>query len=79
MSNLTTREQPNRLHIDMHQAVEVKLWARALGVSKEELRKAIDKVGNSAVSVRKELGIEWSDGDESRDGETGKRRTTREG
>jgi hypothetical protein len=27
-------------------------WTHALGVSKEELQKAIDKVGNSAASVR---------------------------
>jgi hypothetical protein len=31
---------------------------RALGVSKEDLQKAVDKVGNSAATVRKELGIE---------------------
>jgi hypothetical protein len=47
----------------MHQLADMKHWTRALGVSKEELRKAVDKVGNSAVAVRKELGIKWSDDD----------------
>jgi Protein of unknown function (DUF3606) len=41
----------------MHQAHEVKYWMRALNVSKEELQKAIDRVGNSAAAVRKELGV----------------------
>jgi hypothetical protein len=34
---------------------EVKCWTRELSVSKEELQKAVDKVGNSASAVRKEL------------------------
>jgi hypothetical protein len=57
MGNLTKPEQPDRSKIDMHQPNEVKYWSRALGVSKEELLKAVDKVGNSAASVRKELGL----------------------
>ncbi|WP_342740914.1 DUF3606 domain-containing protein [Bradyrhizobium sp. B117] len=39
----------------MHEAHEVKYWTHALGVTHEELQKAIDKVGNSAATVRKEL------------------------
>jgi hypothetical protein len=34
---------------------EVKYWAKHLGVSRDELHAAIDKVGNSAAAVRKEL------------------------
>ncbi|MCC8937572.1 DUF3606 domain-containing protein [Bradyrhizobium sp. Arg68] len=59
---LSKKEQPDRLHINMY-ASDIKHWTRALGVSEEELRKAVDKVGSSAVAVRKELGIEWSDPD----------------
>lgn len=55
MDSLTKREQPDRSKINMHQAVEVKYWTHALGVSKEELKKAVDKVGNAAAAVRKEL------------------------
>jgi hypothetical protein len=35
---------------------EVQYWTKELGVSPEELRRAIDKVGNSAAAVRKGLG-----------------------
>jgi hypothetical protein len=55
MDSLTKREQPDRSKINMHQAFEVKYWTHALGVSKEELKKVVDKVGNSAAAVRKEL------------------------
>jgi hypothetical protein len=39
----------------MQQDYEVKHWRKALGVSKEQLQEAVDKVGNSAAAVRKEL------------------------
>lgn len=55
--NLTNRVQPDRSKINMHEPYEVKYWTRALGVSKDELQKAVDKVGNSAAAVRKELGL----------------------
>ena len=55
----TKREQPDRSKINMHEAFEVKSWSHALGVSKEELQKAVDKVGNSAAAVRKELDAEY--------------------
>ena len=55
MDNLTKRAQPDRSKINMHEAYEVKYWTHALGVSKEQLQKAVDKVGNSAAAVRKEL------------------------
>jgi predicted RNA-binding protein YlqC (UPF0109 family) len=57
MDSLTKRERPDRSKINMHQPHEVKYWTHALNVSKEELQKAIDKVGNSAAAVRKELDI----------------------
>ena len=53
--SLTNRAQPDRSKINMHEAHEVKYWSHALGVTKEELQKAVDKVGNSAAAVRKEL------------------------
>ena len=57
MDNLTKRGQPDRSKINMHEAFEVKYWTHALGISKEELQKAVDKVGNSAAAVRKELAM----------------------
>lgn len=53
--DLTKRDQRDRSKINMHEALEVKCWTRELGVSKEELQKAVDKVGNSAAAVRKQL------------------------
>jgi hypothetical protein len=56
MDDLKNRGQPDRSKINTHEENEVKYWTKQLGVSKEELRKAIDKVGNSAATVRKQLG-----------------------
>ena len=55
MDNLTKKEQADRSKINMHEVHELKYWAKELGVSKEKLREAIDKVGNSAAAVRNEL------------------------
>lgn len=57
MDHLTRRGRPDRSKINMHEAHEVKYWTHALGISKEELQKAVDKVGNAAAAVRKELGL----------------------
>ena len=57
MDNLTKKEQHDRSKINMHESYEVKYWTHALGVTREELQKVVDKVGNSAATVRKELGL----------------------
>jgi uncharacterized protein DUF3606 len=57
MDNLTKKEQPDRSKINMSEDFEVKCWLKSLGVSKGELQRAVDKVGNSAAAVRKELGV----------------------
>ncbi|MET4801510.1 DUF3606 domain-containing protein [Bradyrhizobium sp. LB11.1] len=57
MDHLTKRAQPDRSKINMHEAWEVKYWAHALGVSRDKLQQAVDKVGNSAAAVRKELAV----------------------
>jgi hypothetical protein len=56
MDSLTKRDQPDRSKINMSEDFEVKCWLKALGVSRNELQRAVDKVGNSATAVRKELG-----------------------
>ena len=50
------RRHPERNFINMHEEYELKYWIKHLGVSREELQRAIDKVGDSAAAVRKELG-----------------------
>jgi hypothetical protein len=57
MDSLTKKQQPDRSKINLHQPHEVKYWTHALKVSQDELRKAVEKVGNSAAAVRKELGV----------------------
>ena len=57
MENLTKRDQPDRSKINMSENFEVKYWLKALGVSKDQLQRAVEKVGNSAAAVRKELGV----------------------
>jgi len=57
MNNLTKKARPDRSKINMHEPYEIKYWTHALGVSKDELQNAVDKVGNAAAAVRKELGL----------------------
>jgi hypothetical protein len=52
---LTNKAPPLRNHIAMDEELEVKFWTKHLGVSREDLQRAVDKVGNSAAAVRKEL------------------------
>jgi Protein of unknown function (DUF3606) len=54
--SLTKKVTPNRGRIATNDANEVKYVSRHLGVSQEELLRAVDKVGNSTSTVRKELG-----------------------
>jgi Protein of unknown function (DUF3606) len=58
MGKLTKKEQGDRSKIHIHDAQEVKCWAHKLGVSREDLRKVVNKVGDSAAGVRKELASE---------------------
>ncbi|MFL5072100.1 MAG: DUF3606 domain-containing protein [Xanthobacteraceae bacterium] len=50
------RGEADRSKISMGEDHEVRYWTRHLGVTREELQMAVDKVGNSAAAVRKELG-----------------------
>ena len=53
---LTSKLPPLRNLIALNEELEVKYWTKHLGVSRDELQQAVDKVGNSAAAVRKELG-----------------------
>jgi len=55
MDDLKKKESQDRSKINMHEDYEVKYWTKELGVDKEQLQKLVDKVGNSAAAVRKEL------------------------
>ncbi|MBB4261455.1 MULTISPECIES: DUF3606 domain-containing protein [unclassified Bradyrhizobium] len=49
------RLQPDRGKINMNDEYEVKYWTHELGITRSKLQHLIDKVGNSAAAVRKEL------------------------
>jgi hypothetical protein len=57
MDNLAKKDRGDRSKVNMHEDHEVKYWSHHLGVSREQLQKAVDKVGNSAAAIRKELGV----------------------
>jgi len=53
--NLSNKGNPDRNLISLTEAHEVRYWTEALGISKEELERAVDQVGNSAAKVREHL------------------------
>jgi hypothetical protein len=55
MDNLKVRGFQDRPKINMHEPHEVQYSAKHLNISKEQLQNAVDKVGNAAAAVRKEL------------------------
>jgi hypothetical protein len=48
---------PDRSKIVIEREDHVKYWTRHFGVTKDELARAIETVGNSAAAVRKQLSI----------------------
>jgi hypothetical protein len=52
---ITRRITPDRNRIDLDDPAEVRHWRKAFDASAEEIARAIEKVGNSAAAVRKEL------------------------
>jgi hypothetical protein len=52
----TKRAPADRGKINMQEDYEVRYWTKELGVTREQLQRAIGKVVNSAAAVRKELG-----------------------
>ncbi|HMF78198.1 MAG TPA: DUF3606 domain-containing protein [Bryobacteraceae bacterium] len=55
MDSLKKTGLQDRSKINMHEPQEVHCWTKHLDISKDQLQKAVDKVGNSAAAVRKEL------------------------
>ena len=48
-------KSPDRVKIVMDHLIEVKCWIKKLGIPKAQLQTVIDKVGNDASAVQKEL------------------------
>ena len=54
--DLNNRGAQDRSRISLSEPHEVQYWTKALGVSADELKRLVDRVGHSADAVRKELG-----------------------
>ena len=54
---VSLRKQPSvdRSKIAMDREDEVKYWIKHFGISSDDLQRTVEKVGNSASAVRKEL------------------------
>ena len=50
------RGQQDRSRININEDYELAYWTKELGVSREELRLAVDIAGPSADAVRRQLG-----------------------
>ena len=53
--NLKDRGPQDRSRISVSEEWELRYWTKELGVSEEQLREAVQKVGPSAEAVRREL------------------------
>jgi hypothetical protein len=51
----SNRGQQDRSRINLSEDYEVRYWTQKLGVTKEELERAVQAVGNSAAAVEKSL------------------------
>jgi hypothetical protein len=57
---LAKKSAPDRSKIDLRDAGQLKCWAHELDVTADRLREIIEKVGNSAAAVKKELANQGS-------------------
>lgn len=57
MDHLKKKGTADRSKINMNEPWEVKYWTKQLGVDKQQLQILVERVGNSAAAVRKELGL----------------------
>lgn len=58
MNGLAAKGQSNRSHIAVDDKEGMRTWAKHFQITEDELRKAIERVGNSASAVRKEINFE---------------------
>ena len=50
-----TNSKPNRSSINLSDEIVARAWVKKLGKSKEEIAAVIEKVGDNAETVKKEL------------------------
>ena len=49
--NATNRGEPDRSRINLNEDYEVSYWSERFGITKEQLMKAVEKVGNSSEDI----------------------------
>jgi hypothetical protein len=54
--NLNNRGPQDRSRINLSEEWEVRYWTRELGLTKEELERAVKNAGSSVAAVRQHLG-----------------------
>jgi hypothetical protein len=56
VDNLKIKQPQDPRTINTHEEWEMNYWSKALGASKEQIKKAVSDVGSSVEKVRKKLG-----------------------
>lgn len=56
MSDDLSKKQLDATRIDVNEDWELDEWSKKFGVTKEQLKEAVEAVGTSAVAVQKYLG-----------------------
>jgi hypothetical protein len=59
MSDNKSKTAADRKRINIHEDHELHYWSHRLGVSPDELKRAVSKVGAMADDVARELGKSW--------------------
>ena len=67
MSDKTKHGANDHKLISLNEDHEVRYWTKALGVSEQQLRDVVKRIGHSAAKVRVELGMK----EESTEGNSG--------
>jgi hypothetical protein len=60
---LCAKHPPVRNKIDLSDPGQVRVWKRRLGLSTSDLRRVVEKVGNSISAVTKEIELERTPAD----------------
>jgi hypothetical protein len=55
MNGLVKRRRMFRTRIELRAQSDVRCWTKALGIPPDDLKRVIEKVGNSVAAVRKEI------------------------
>jgi hypothetical protein len=50
------RGEPDRSRINLNEHYEVSYWSERFGITKEQLKKAVEKVGNSPEDIARLVG-----------------------